>query len=348
MNNKWIALIPAYQPAPLMLALLEKVKRSGFEIVVVNDGSDESADELFSKAKEYATVLTHPENLGKGRAIKTGLKYIITHFSPDCTIVTMDADGQHTESDAENICKIADEHPDWLVLGSRMLKENVPLRSQFGNSVTRLVYRLSTGVKLRDTQTGLRAFSLSLAKRLVEIPGERYEYEMNVLLYCPKEEIPVFEHGIETIYINGNSDSHFDTIKDSYRIYKEILKFSASSFLSFLIDYILFSILSLITSGITASVTISNIGARVISSSVNYTLNKRLVFKSRESVAKTALQYFALAAAILAGNTLVLNFLTDYLSLNRYIAKLITELLFFIISWLVQRLVIFRKKEEES
>ncbi len=110
----------------------------------------------------------------------------------------------------------------------------------------------------------------------------------------------------------------------------------------------LFSILSLLTSCITASVTISNIGARVISSSVNYTLNKRLVFKSRENVAKTALQYFALAAAVLIGNTLVLNFLTDYLSVNRYIAKLITELLFFIISWLVQRLVIFRKKEEES
>ena len=348
MENKMrIALIPAYEPEFLLLNLLYKVQNAGLTAIVVDDGSGPSFSNIFGQMAELATVLTHPKNYGKGRAIKTGLQYIEKHFSDGYTVVTMDADGQHQVSDAIRICEEAERQPDTLILGSRRLRENVPLRSRVGNTVTRCVYSISTKVHVHDTQTGLRAFSAALLPSLLDIAGERYEYEMNVLLEFARRKIPIEETTISTIYIDNNTGSHFDTVKDSCRVYKEIIKFSVSSLISFLVDYSLYSLLIVLTGGlgVTTGLTVSNVTARIISASVNYTINRKLVFKSEKSVWKSAVQYFILAAAILAGNTLVLGMLVGLMGINQYGAKLLTELLFFIISWLMQRFFIFRKKE---
>lgn len=339
-----IALIPAYQPTEQLITLLHEAKSKGFQIVVVDDGSNKSTNDIFVSAARFGTVLRHVENMGKGQAIKTGLSFIQSQYPADCTVVTLDADGQHRVADAKKICQVAQDNPNALVLGSRRLKENAPLRSHFGNTVTRLVYRISTGQRVWDTQTGLRAFSAQLIPQLLSISGERYEYEMNVLLTCSRTGIPVLEEEIDTIYIDNNASSHFNTVKDSWRVYKEILKFSAASLISFFVDYGLYSILTFWTSGMgnIPSILISNIGARGVSASVNYTINRRLVFQSKARVVRSAVQYVVLAGAILAGNTIVLSFLTDNLEINRYAAKLIVELFFFLVSWLVQRKVIFR------
>ncbi len=342
-----IALVPAYEPAPLLLQLLWELKNAGFETVMVNDGSSKEKDGLFLQASEYAVVLKHPENRGKGRALKTGLDYIQSHYPPGYVVVTLDADGQHTVTDALRVWESAREHPGQLILGSRGLKEKVPVRSRLGNTITRFVYRLSTGVGVHDTQTGLRAFDSRLIPPFLEVPGERYEYEMNVLLCCPRQGIPIREVEIQTIYMDNNSSSHFDTLRDSYRIYKEILKFSAVSLTCFLVDYALYSLLLLLPfwRGASGSLAAANVGARAVSAALNYTLNRKLVFQSKNSVRKSAFQYFLLAAAILAGNTLVLAFLAEGLGVNRFAAKLCTELLFFAASWMVQRSLIFRRKD---
>lgn len=352
MHPFWIALIPAYQPTEQLISLVQEAKSQGFQIVVINDGSSTGANDIFESTARFGTVLHHMENMGKGQAIKTGLSFIQSQYPADCTVVTLDADGQHRVADAKKICKVAQNHPDTIVLGSRKLRENVPLRSRFGNTVTRLVYRISTGQRIWDTQTGLRAFSAKLIPQLLTVPGNRYEYEMNVLLTCSRTGIPVLEEEIDTIYIDNNASSHFDTVKDSWRVYKEILKFSAASLISFFVDYGLYAILTISTSdlGNVLSILISNIGARIVSASVNYTINRRLVFQSKAHLVRSAFQYAVLAVGILIGNTIVLSFLADYLGVNRYAAKLITELLFFLISWLVQRKVIFRagKNAEKS
>lgn len=344
MQSSWVALIPAYQPTDQLLSLLKEAKSNGFRIIVVDDGSGKDSKHIFASAAMFGTVIRHVCNRGKGQAIKTGLSYVKDNYPADCIIVTMDADGQHRVADAKKICRIAQSHPDTLVLGSRKLKENVPLRSQFGNTVTRLVYHISTGQKVWDTQTGLRAFSAELIPLFLTVQGERYEYEMNVLLTCSRVSVPIIEEEIDTIYIDGNASSHFNTVKDSWRVYKEIIKFSAVSLVSFFIDYVLYILITFCTSclGDAASILISNIGARIVSASVNYTLNRKLVFKSKAHVIRSAVQYAVLAGTVLIGNTIVLSFLADCLGINRYAAKLITELLFFILSWLVQRKIIFR------
>ncbi len=350
MQPTWIALMPAYQPTELLLGLLEEAKRAGFHLIVINDGSSLEKSCLFQKATEFGIVLEHPRNLGKGRAIKTGLEHIRSHYPLDFSIVvTMDVDGQHKISDAEQICRTAQANPETLVLGSRRLKKNVPLRSQFGNTVTRFVYHITTGQKVWDTQTGLRAFHARMVPLLSSIPGERYEYEMNVLLTCSRNKIPILEEEIDTVYFNGNATSHFNTVKDSYRIYKEILKFSTASLTSFFVDYGLYSLLTQVTAGMESvqSILISNIGARIVSASVNYLMNRKLVFQSRVHIVRSVVQYVALASFILASNTFVLHLLADWLGINRYAAKLTTELLFFILSWVIQRKFIFRKRKNE-
>ena len=286
-----IVLIPAYEPGPSLLELLRDLSDYSYDhndgrdhdsshnlsgshahdtsIIVVDDGSGPDYATIFDEARSFATVLTHKENRGKGAALKTGLSYIEKssgekHFDPDAVIVTMDADGQHRVADAIKICATARTHPDALVLGGRRFTGKIPLRSRFGNAMTRLVYRLSTGLKVYDTQTGLRAFHKDLLPRMLGIPGERYEYEMNVLLDLTKARTPIIEEEIETIYLDNNSSSHFDTVRDSWRVYREILRFSASSFAGFLVDYAMYSALILAT----GSLRLSNIAARVVSASV--------------------------------------------------------------------------------
>lgn len=348
---KIIALIPAYEPEENMLDLLENIKKdTDMDIVVVNDGSSDACKDIFSKAKEFAKVLEHEVNKGKGRALKTGLNYINDNYRGEYIVVTMDADGQHTIEDALKICDLVKKSPDILVLGKRFFGEDVPLRSRFGNAMTRLVYKIATGVKVYDTQTGLRAFSYKLVPLMLEIKGERYEYEINVLMECSKNNIEIKEIDIATIYINNNSGSHFNVFKDSYRIYKEIFKFCAASIICFLIDYALYCIglVFTVSLGKGLSTVVSNVFARIVSSVLNFTLNKKVVFKRKGNTLKLAISYFMLALCILAGNTIVLKMFVEVFNIDTKIAKLITELIFFIISWFIQKFLIFKKKEEEA
>lgn len=341
-----IALIPAYQPGYEFPSFTAALCRAGFLTVIVDDGSGADYQEIFTEVSAYALVIHHDQNRGKGAALKTGLSYIHDNLCFKSIVITIDADGQHKIEDAITVCEEASHHQDALTLGCRHFTGNVPLRSRFGNSVTRAVFRMATGVGIYDTQTGLRAFSTDLIPELLSINGERYDYEMNVLLSFARKKQPICQTEISTIYENGNASSHFRAIRDSALIYGGILKFAASSFIGFLTDYGMFTVLSALTGGLGASgIVLSNIGARVVSATVNFTINKKFVFKNKDSVAKTAVAYFALAACILAGNTALLTFLVEVVLVNRYIAKLFTEIIFFTLSYLVQKFWIFRKKE---
>ena len=291
-----------------------------------------------------ATVLTHKTNKGKGAALRTGLEHIYRYRSHESVVVTVDADGQHLASDALLIARVAGGKPGTLVLGSRALAEDVPLRSRLGNTITRHVYRLVTGVSIHDTQTGLRAFTAGLIPRLLDVKGDRYEYEINVLMEFAREGIPISEETIETIYLDNNKASHFNTVKDSFRVYKEILRFSASSLACFIIDYGMYALILALTANLLAA----NIGARLISSVTNFAINRKYVFRSDRSLASSAIRYFALAAFILAGNTIVLSTLVGTLGIGSMIAKIITEVMFFLISWTVQRYLIFYRNEEDE
>ena len=193
-------------------------------------------------------------------------------------------------------------------------------------------------------QTGLRAFTSNIIRSLLTIKGERYEYETNVLLVMARIGLPFEEIPIHTIYRDKeNSTSHFRAVWDSVRIYKDILKFTASSFSSFVLDYLLFSLLMLVFPHHALWILGANVLARIVSAYYNYTMNCSFVFHRTRQV-KTAVQYFMLAAFILCMNNVILEGFTQIAGFSVYLAKLCTECLLFCISWLVQKLFIFRRE----
>ena len=345
--KRQFALIPAYKPNENLISFIQSLETRGFEVVVVNDGSGEDYLPLFHKIQEQslATVIHLEKNQGKGAALKAGLSYLNT-INDDFQVITLDADGQHSLQDALFLLQKSLENEGSLLLGSRAQSKNSPLRSRIGNYITKKVFSLTTGVRVEDTQTGMRAFSKQLIPKLLKIQGNRYEYEMNMLLDFAKEGIPIQEYPIETIYINDNEESHFDTVKDSIRIYSQILKFISSSLLSFCIDFLLYT-LSLSLSG---SILFSNAFARLISLHCNFFMNKNYVFhnaseSTKREHLKEYLSYLGLALSLFAINTLLLSAVVEVLGVNAYLAKIITEILLFILSYFVQKHLIFSKQE---
>ncbi|MBF1011339.1 MAG: GtrA family protein, partial [Lachnoanaerobaculum sp.] len=258
----------------------------------------------------------------------------------------LDADGQHSLQDAIYLLEKAAISEDVLILGSREQSKDSPLRSRIGNYITKKVFYFSTGVDIEDTQTGMRAFKKSLIPKLLEIKGERYEYEMNMLLEFAKEGIKMKEYPIETIYINDNEESHFDTVKDSIRIYSQIIKFCTSSLLSFGIDFLIYSI-SLIMSG---SILFSNAFARIISLHFNFFINKKFVFEEDKNTKTSSKEYFSylfLAAFIFVMNTLILRGIVETFHINAIIAKILTEVILFTLSYLVQKKLVFSRENKK-
>lgn len=163
-------------------------------------------------------------------ALKTGFRHIARAYPGD-PVVCADPDGQHRVAD---VVHVADRlrSTGRTVLGVRRFDGAVPLRSRVGNAVTRLLFRAATGQPVRDTQTGLRAYPGHLLAWLQTVPGERFEYEMNLLLYAARAGHPTDEVVIATTYVDDNASSHFSSLSDSVRIYRPLLRFAALSLLT--------------------------------------------------------------------------------------------------------------------
>ncbi len=215
-------IIPAYEPDERMITLLRRLAAEyEDEIVVVNDGSGPAYDSLYAQAVELGcTVLTHYVNMGKGRALKDAFNYCLCTWPDMRGCITADSDGQHIPEDIHRCREIMLSHGSDLVLGCRDFDgAGIPWKSTFGNKLTRQVCRLLSGLKITDTQTGLRGIPRDFMAKLVNTPGERFEFEMQMLLDT-KGCCSIREFSIQTIYDSeDNHSTHFDPVKDSIRVY---------------------------------------------------------------------------------------------------------------------------------
>lgn len=331
-------LIPAYQPDHHLSDLVKELTAAAFRVVVVNDGSTAGL-EIFEELRkmENVTVLENPVNRGMGGALKTGFAYMAEHGFEG--VIEADADGQHAAEDIKRMAEaLAAQKPGTLVLGARDIAQ-MPPRSKAGNSITKVMFRLLYGIDLRDTQTGLRGIPLTKDSipGLLELSGERYEFQMEVLINSPK----LFPEGIveipiQTIYIDNNQSSHFRPVKDGAKIYsvlfKSLPKFMLSSLLAFSIDYLLFNLLFYLLPLTTAP---STVLARVVSSTINYNVNRHLVFKNSSS-RYNALNFFCLAAVILVLNCTLMYLLVEVCHLPAFAVKIPVECLFYLVNFTVQ------------
>ncbi len=238
---KTAVLLPVLNPDEKFLHLVEDLFNLGFKVVAVNDGSIERCDEYFKKASPYADVIGYKENKGKGFALKRGFEYIGNNLSEEVDyIVTADSDGQHAIEDIVRVANLT-RKTDSIVLGMRDLSEKIPIKSRIGNDLSKVVYTIVTGVFLKDNQSGLRGFPARLCMWFQDIPGNKYEFELNVLATAHKEGMKIYGIDIKTIYENNNKNTHFRPIKDTVRIQKSLWAYG-------LISALLYSLYTLIIS----------------------------------------------------------------------------------------------------
>ena len=240
---KIAVLLPVYNPDEKFLQLVEDLSKRGFKVVACNDGSKESCDEYFRRAKPFADVIGYKDDKGKGYALKRGFEYIGNNLADEVDyIVTADSDGQHAIEDIERVAKLT-RKTDGIVLGMRDLSERIPIKSRIGNDMSKFVYTIVTGVYLRDNQSGLRGFPVRLCQWLQDIPGNKYEYELNVLVTAHKEGMKVTGIDIKTIYENNNKNTHFKPIKDTFRIQRSLWSYGLISMLMYSIYIVTISVL---------------------------------------------------------------------------------------------------------
>lgn len=333
-------LIPAYKPDKRLLKQIAEIQsKSGYNIVIVDDGSGEKYNNIFDSAEKlHCTVLRHVENRGKGCALKTGFEHIKNTNERE-GIVCADCDGQHKTDDILKVSEGIRFHKGSIIIGCRRLTGRVPFRSRFGNTAARALFTYATGVKIYDTQSGLRGYSPDMLDWLCSIPGERYEYEINMLLEAQSRGYPIYEVNIETVYERNNESSHFRAIRDSTRVLLPILKFCASSLISALLDFSLLLILHHFLSNLFISV----VGARICSSIFNYRMNRVYVFSKpkKSKVSKSAVKYFALVIIIMLMNYAIIYAFNVLLSIPLVLAKIFTETLLFFFSYWAQRKFVF-------
>lgn len=348
--NEVAILIPAYEPDEKLLALLAGLAGAGLSpLVVVDDGSSPACAPIFAAAEGVAgcTVLRHAVNLGKGRALKTAFNHLLVAY-PGCTgAVTADADGQHTVADISACASALREHPQSLILGCRDFGgDGIPPRSRFGNRLTCKVLSILCGIKVSDTQTGLRGIPQGYMKRLLATQGERYEFEMNMLIDTKEAQVPMVEVPIDTIYLEQNRSSHFNPLRDSMRIYKVFFKFILSSLSSFVVDILLFTILVWLLKPAFPGlyILLSTIGARLVSSACNFLINKAQVFAAQGSTLPTVAKYVFLAICQLLLSAGLVGLFYRLTFLSESILKVMVDTVLFLISFQIQRDWVFAKK----
>lgn len=219
--------LPSLNPDEKFDRVVDGLREAGFrQIMIIDDGSDQEHQGHFMRAEAFpeCEVLHHQGNKGKGRALKDGFVEVLRRFPGSEGVITIDGDGQHLTKDIIACGNRMLEEKTKVVLGCRDFDlPGVPARSVAGNKTTSKLFR-AYGIRLSDTQTGLRAIPTRYLSRFCAIEGERFEFETNMLLKMKRKGIDFVEQPIETVYEDENLGSHYDTIKDSWRIFKIMFK----------------------------------------------------------------------------------------------------------------------------
>ena len=352
--------MPVLNPDHKMIDFLDSLLAAGFkDVIIVNDGSSSETVHFFEEADAHpeVTVLTHEVNKGKGAGLKTAFSYLGRERTDIDGAVTVDGDGQHDVKSINNCLAKFEECPNAVIIGGRDFDDpDVPPKSKVGNKISKVVYRFAVGIKLNDTQTGLRVIPAACFESFSELKGDRYEYETNMLIAIMNQHLEYYEVPIKTIYIDDNASSHFNAVKDSFRIYKLVLKyffkFMLSSLTSWVVDIVVYYVAMLICSKYfehTTSHIIATAASRIISSIVNFLINRKVVFKAADNVRSTAVRYYVLAffqmcisfllVDLFAGKILKVTGILDT------IVKCVVDACLFVFSYGIQRKWVFKNKK---
>ena len=367
-REKCCVLIPSLDPDEKLPAYVEELTKAQYGLIlVIDDGSGPEYQPIFERIAAWpgCHVLHHEVNRGKGAALRTGFAYILEKTDLE-GVITADSDGQHTVADTAKLAEQLDGSKAELLLGSRDFSRHstqVPPKSRFGNRLTSGIFALLYGQWLPDTQTGLRGMGRAMLKDCLEITGDRFEYEMNQLIWCSRNHVPMTVVPIETVYHNENQGTHFHPVRDSWRIYKLILgnflRFTYASLICWLVDFVLFTLLKRIPflaqleldtpwlhalSQSAEAILLATAIARVCSATLNFFLNKGMVFNIKQCKG-AAWRYILLCVAVMVVSGLAVSGLYVLTGINSSIIKIVVDLILFVVNYRIQRNWVFAQTE---
>jgi glycosyltransferase involved in cell wall biosynthesis len=202
MERSYLVIIPAYNAAPTISTLIENTLKyvNKRDVVVVDDGSKDRTSAL---AQGFGiVVLKHPENRGKGEALKTGFMYALRNNYT--AVITIDADLQHVPESIPDFIRKSD-NPVGIIIGTRKRNlENMPMARWLSNQLTSLVISGLAGQSVRDSQSGYRWISTEALKK-IKLKSKRYDLEPELLIKAGRIGIKIDKVPISTIYTGGGS-----------------------------------------------------------------------------------------------------------------------------------------------
>lgn len=345
-------IIPSLNPDEKLGQVVDEVVNKGFNyVIIVDDGSSSENKVIFNNIKEKyknCVILKHNINLGKGRALKNAFNYCLNNFENCCKgVITVDGDNQHHIDDIVKLAKELNKSDDALILGVRDFDhKDVPVRSSFGNKLTRFTLKMLCGINVSDTQTGLRVIPIKYLAVFLDMEGERFEFETNMLIKAKNKGIPIKEIKIKTLYVDENKTSHFNPIKDSIKIYMLILKFTSASLISSVVDLLAFTGLYSIFKSVDmhTRIFLATVFARVLSSMFNYLVNKNIVFENKERNNNTIVKYYMLCVVQMLFSYGGVYLGTMLIKVYPTFIKALVDFILFILSFQIQREWVFKKK----
>lgn len=364
--NRTAVVIPAYKPDDRLPPYVAALREAGIgKIVIVDDGSGAAYQPLFQSIPQddVVHIISYTPNGGKGVALKRGMAYLNQNCPEQAFIVTADSDGQHTVKDVLRMAEAMGEDSDGLLLGSRDFDQpDVPFKSRNGNKITSTVFKLLYGVWVSDTQTGLRGFARQLLPMMIAVKGNRYEYEMNVLIECAHQKLAMRALPIQTVYESNNEGSHFRAVRDSVRIYSVILAgffcFISASLASFLVDYVLYLVINNVLKAAAPAmaqqvnffllhfvphIAIATVGARVLSGVFNFVMNRKFVFNDKASVGKSFPRYLVLFFLIMILSAALTSSLHTWFGWSDNLIKIPVDIILFFLSYTLQQRWVFSR-----
>jgi glycosyltransferase involved in cell wall biosynthesis/trans-aconitate methyltransferase len=346
---KPIIIIPAYQPGQELIGLIDELAIDPQQkMILVDDGSIGKAQEIFERIanRHYQVeILRHATHLGKGQALKNGFNYFLVHYVHNCSgVVTVDADEHHIKDDIIRVSNALQNHPQALCVGSREESSDVPIRRQLWNKMTIQIFKMVTGVTLKDTQTGLRGIPSGLLPDLLHSTDTGNEFELDMLIRAAKRGFQFYEIPIQPIQKGDNIGSHFYYFRDSFKIFFVFLRFSMLSFATAVIDYLVFVLAYWYSHNLLLGI----VSGRLAAGAFQFTLGKFWVFKSANKLMSEAVRYAALVSGLMLLSYGLITPMVIYLKLSPYVSKLLAEGGIFLLSFAAQNLFVYATPADQN
>lgn len=328
MNSEIVILIPAYNPVERIINYVKELKEKSYTVIIVNDGSDKKYHTIFESLVDDCEIINCPYSKGKGNAIKKGLSFIKVH-----------------NQDKKGVCILEEDYPiDKIEKLNGLYEQNIFFVHTKGKRFLSKIFSMIYHQEFKNVDSSLLGFSMKYIDQMLEV--DENCYEVQALIECVQKEIQV-----EEIVIDQNKESFHLKNKNRnilYVIFLHLFRFISSSIISSIIDvllaWLLLDVLKLWMTSDFWRIAMSSLIARVLSTIVNYVINKKYVFKERTESKQTGKRFLILTVAITVLSTLFVYGTSSLNIMSEKLAKPVGDLLLFLLSYNVQMKWVFSKE----